>query len=235
MNKYRFLPFALALLALVGLVALQSAAEDKPTGDRGSEKGTTTKGMGTYTGKIVRVDADKHTIVLGDIQGRGGKGSGSGTSSGSGTGSGTGSDKAGSSDKATGSDKTASDTGDKGKTGNRTMTFSVSDKTRISLDGKEAKLSELKSGLYARVTTDRSGKGGSGGSGTTGDKSSGTSGTNNADDKSSGAAGAGRDTEKGGTGSSADRVRTATRVEAFTKAPTDTKSGTGSGTRGTDR
>jgi len=220
MNKYRFLPFALALLALVGLVALQSAAEDKPTGDRGSEKGTTTKGMGTYTGKIVRVDADKHTIVLGDIQGRGGKGSGSGTGSGT------------DSDKATGSDKTASDTGDKGKTGNRTMTFSVSDKTRISLDGKEAKLSELKSGLYARVTTDRSGKGGSG---TTGDKSSGTSGTNKADDKSSGAAGAGRDTEKGGTGSSADRVRTATRVEAFTKAPTDTKSGTGSGTRGTDR
>jgi len=232
MNKYRFLPFALAMLALVGFVAIQTAAEDKPGGERRTEdrtdKGTATKGMGVYTGKIVRVDADKHTIVLGDIRGHGGKGKGSGAGTGAGTGTGAG---AGTGTEKANADRTGADTGDKGKTGNRTMMFKVSDKTRISVDGKDGKMSDLRSGLYARVHTDRAGSGDKGGTGTSGDKTSGTAGTGR-DTEKGGTAGTGRDT---GTGGSADRVRMATRVEAFTKALNDTTTGTGKGTGGTDR
>jgi len=230
MNKYRFLPFALAMLALVGFVAAQTAAEDKPGADRRADdrgdKGTTTKGMGVYSGKIVRVDSTSHTIVLGDIKGRGGKGTGAGSGTGTGAGAGAG----------TGSDKTATDRGDtdKGKTGNRTMTFKASDKARITLDGKEGTFSDLKAGLYARVHTDRSGSAGSGGTGgTSGTEKSGA--TEKSGTKTGGDAGAARDTEKGGTGGTADRVRTATRIEAFTKAPTDTGTGAGRGTGGTNR
>jgi len=208
MTRYRFLPFALAMLALVGLAVIQTAAEDRPAGDRRaddrSDKGTTTKGMGVYSGKIVRVDADKHTIVLGDIQGRGGKGKGTGTGTGTGVGK-------------TGSDRTAADTGDKGKSGDRTMTFQASDKTRISLDGKDGKFSDLKAGLYARVHTDRSGTGSSGAAGKA--------------DTRSGSDAAGKDNPSGTTG----RTRTATRIEAFTKAPTGTGTGTEKRTGGTDR
>jgi len=203
------------MLALVGLAVIQTAAEDKPAGDRRaddrSDKGTTTttKGMGVYSGKIVRVDADKHTIVLGDIQGRGGKGTGTGTGTGTGAGK-------------TGSDRNAADTGDKAKAGDRTMTFQASDKTRISLDGKDGKFSDLKSGLYARVHTDRSGTGSSG---------TGGSGAAGKGDARTGSDTAGKDNSSGTTG----RTRTATRIEAFTKAPTVTGTDTAKQTGGTDR
>jgi len=214
MNKYRFLLFALAMLALVGFVTIQAAAEDKPGADRRADdrtdKSTTTKGMGVYSGKIVRVDSSSHTIVLGDIKGRGGKGTGSGTGAGAGAG--------------TGSDKAATDRGDKAKAGDRTMTFKASDKTRISLDGKEGTFSDLKAGLYARVHTERTGSSGTGGT-----EKSGA--TEKSGSKTAGS-GAARDTEKGGT---PDRVRNATRIEAFTKAPADTGTGAGKGTGTTDR
>jgi len=199
MTRYRFLPFALAMLVLTGFALIQTAAEDKPSGDRRADdradKGTTNKGMGVYSGKITRVDSDKNTIVLGDIR-RGGKGSGTGTDSGK-----------------TGSDSTA-DTGGKGKSGDRTMTFQVSDKARISLDGKDAKFADLRAGLYARVHTER--KSGSGGT-----EKSGTG---------AGEVKANRDADKGDASGSAGRTRTATRVEAFTKAPSGTEKGSGATT-----
>jgi len=205
MVKYR--------VGLAGMVALLAAciggavfADDKTGGDKsGGDK----SGAGTasarkyYTGKIASVDTDKRTLVLGDFIGGTGTGTGGTGTGGKGTGTGTG---------GTG---TGTGTGDKGTTGtgsNRKMTFTLSEKATITLDGKDATMRDLKAGLYARVHPDRKGTtGGSGDKSTTG--------------------GTGRDTgrDTGGTGT-AGQSMTTSKVEAFTKAPrgdstTDRKGG----------
>jgi len=205
MIRYRFL---LAALALVCLATVGTPAEDTPRKDDRGDKASTTKG--TYMGRIVRVDNDKRTLVLGEITERDGKRTGTG--SGTGTGTGTGTEKPGTG--TAGGDRTG-----KGTAADRTMTFTLNDKARISLDGKEATFRDLKMGLYARVHT---GSGTSGSTGGTKDKST-TGGT-------------AADRDKTGSGSTG-RMMTATRIEAFSKAParTGTGSGAGTGKRDTDR
>jgi len=100
------------------------------------------------------------------------------------------------------------------------MTFTVSDKARISLDGREATFKDLRMGLYARVHTDMAGAGTTGSTtGTAGSRDKGTSG--------SGTASGG---DRAGSGVSGGAAMTASRIEAFTKAPTGAGSGTGTGT-----
>jgi len=198
MIRYRFL---LAALALVCLATVGTLAEDtRRKDDRGDKSSTASRG--TYMGRIVRVDIDKRTLVLGEITERDGKR----ITTGSGTGTGSGTEKPGTG--TAGGDRTG-----KGTAADRTMTFTLNDKTRISLDGKEATIRNLKMGLYARVHTD-SGTSGTSGKATTG--------------------GTAADRDKTGS-SSTGRMMTATRIEAFTKAPARTGTGSGTGKRDTDR
>jgi len=177
MTKYRILPFGLAALALAWFAALGAVAEDKPAGDRtGSDrtgKGTNSNAH-VYKGKIVRVNADKGILVVGNIMHRGGKGKGTGAGTGAGTGTGAGKSEgagAGSSKgEGTGAGTAGSGTRDsdsgKGKVDGRTMTFMIT-KARISLDGKDATIRDLKQGLYVRVHADRAANGDNGKSGGT--------------------------------------------------------------------
>src|SRR4051794_1910849 len=84
MIRYRFL---LAALALVCLATVGTRAEDTPRKDDRGDKASTMKG--TYMGRIVRVDNDKRTLVLGEITERDGKRTGTGSGTGTGTGTGT--------------------------------------------------------------------------------------------------------------------------------------------------
>jgi len=219
MTTIRFLLAALALACLTSTGSLaQITKKNTGTGGAEAEKGTGDTGktgarMGVW-GRIVKVDTAKRTLVLGDVV-RAGTGKSTTGTGGSDKG-GTGGDKG---TGATGSDKSGTGTG-----GNKQVTFMVAESAKITLDGKEATLSDLKDGYFARVHMQKSGSAGKGGTGgsdkgaTGGDK--GKAGTGAADDK-------------GGTGAGDDRTRTAHRVEAFTKRPADFGTfGTGTGGKG---
>ena len=202
MNKYRCLSLRWPCWRSWASPSTRRAGDDRKAGS--SDKSSATKGMHTYNGKIVRVDADKHTLVLGHLTGRAARAP----------------ERARAREPAAGtgaaSDRADTGAGEKGKAGDRTMTFQVSDKARISLDGKEAKLSDLKAGLYARVSTSHRRAAGSG----SGPAPGGTS-------KASGDTGTRAGSDKTGSGGTAGGTHTATRVEAFTKAPTRHRHGHG--------
>jgi len=200
MARYRFLTAALVL----GWLAVLGTADDKRPGSRDDSREG--KGASAWMGRIARVDSDKHTITLEDVTRQG---SGDRTEK-----STTGSDKA-----TSGTSRT--DASDKGKS-DRTKTFTLNEKTKISLDGKEATFRDLRSGLYARVHADRSGsKSGTSDKGTSG----GTAGSD--------AARKDRDTTSGS--GSAGHSMMVSKVEAFTKAPSRTGTGTGDRSGGTSR
>jgi len=217
----------LAALALACLSYGGTNAQDKKDdAGKGGTGGTgSSLNQGVYTGKITRVDADKRTIELGDLMSQGGT-TGKGA-----TGKGvTGGDKGttGGDKGTTGGDKGGTGTigGDKGTGTNKKMMFTLDLNAKISLDGKEATFKDLKEGYWARVHTDRSGKGATGGTGGTtgGDKGTtgkgatgGNKGTTGGDKGTTGG-------DKGGTGTTGQNMK-ATRIEAFTKRPTDTGTG----------
>jgi len=226
----RLSSFFMALPAVFGLVFCAlltinaqdpSAQKDKGTGsDAQKDKGTgDQKGDRTFQGRIAKVDADKKTITLSDVRtGSGGTGTGgTGTDRDKGTGTdkdkGTGTDK----DKGTGTQKdkgTGSDAQKDKGTGSDTgksqqMMFTLADNTKVTLDGKEARLADLKEGYTARVTVGSQGSG----TGTGSDKGTGTD-----RDKNTGSdKGTGTDKDKSTTGQGANMR--ATRIEAFSKNP----------------
>jgi hypothetical protein len=197
---YRKMSVLVGVLAL-GLYLTGSALqaqENRANQRTGGASAIAAQGK-TWEGRISKLDSTKREITLSNVkqsQGLGGSKTGtSGTSGISGT-SGTGA--------RTGTD---SGTADKAKD---TMTFHVSATATITLDGKTATLSDLKSGQFARVSSRQSSTSGTGTSGT-----SGTSGTGG---------------KTGTSGSSAaGKTQEVDKVEAFTKEPASTggRSGTG--------
>jgi len=157
-----------AVFAMVFCALLTVNAEDNQK-DKGTGTGTgssTDKGSGrTIQGRITKVDMSKKEITLAEARtGTDSKDKGTGTGT---TDKGTSTDK-NTTDKGTGTDKNTTDKGtgtgtdknttDKG-TGSGTgsnsghsMTFRIVDSTKITVDGKEGKFTDLKEGQMARVT-----------------------------------------------------------------------------------
>ncbi|MBY0231490.1 MAG: hypothetical protein K2W96_19570 [Gemmataceae bacterium] len=176
MTKNRSLLLGLAALCCSAL--LGAWAEDKPGEERDKGKGGAAARGTAFMGRVAKVDADKMTIELRDAKPWRAGGAGGERDKGAGAAA----DKGRDSDKAGAGDRAGS------------MTFKVGDRATITLDGKEAKLADLKADAWARIHV-----GAAGGAG--GER-----------DKSSTAADKGREER-------ADRTMTATRVEAFTKDP----------------
>jgi len=172
--------FGLVFCALLTMSNAQDKGTQKDTGTQ-KDKGTgdTGKSGQAYQGRISKVDSDKKQITLSDARG------------GTGTGTDTGTDK-GTTDKGT-TDKGTTDKGHQ-------MVFIVGDATKITLDGKDATLRDLKEGLMARVTA----------------RAQGSSGTQKDKDRTGSGSG---DKDKGTTGQGQGQAMMADRVEAFTKAP----------------
>jgi hypothetical protein len=188
----RVLPLSLLVLGVgvfVGSAGVR--ADDRDKGSRGT-------GLGVFEGRIMSVNATKHHLVLGDAHlapVTGTKGTGTG-------------------DRGTGDRGTGDRTGDRGTgTGagarGTSMTFLLAENARVTLDGKQAELSDLKSGMRARVHTARG----------AGDKSTTGTGDRTGDRTS-------ERTTGDRTGAGAGRAMTADRIEAIS-------SGAGTGTRGT--
>jgi len=193
--------FGLVFCALLTMGNAQDKGNQKDTGTQ-KDKGTgdTGKSGQTFQGRISKVDSDKKQITLSDVRGGTGTGTGSGTTDKGTTDKGT-TDK-GTTDKGT-TDKGGSDKGtDTGK--GQQMVFSVGDATKITLDGKEATMRDLKEGLTARVTARAQGSGGA-------EKDRGT--------KDRTESGSGDNKDKGTTGQGQGHAMMADRIEAFTKAP----------------
>jgi len=232
--------FSLAALAVALFTTTGALAQDKSnTGKGGAAADKGTGGGDAHSsvwGKIVKVDTAKRTLVLGDVMRQGGKtttGGGTGKGTTGGTGKGT---TGGTGDKGTtGGTGGTGATGDKGTTGTGgsagNLTFTIAETAKVTLDGNESSLRELKEGYFARVQMERSGstgKGGTSGAGGTG----GTSGTGG----TAGNKGATGSDKGAGAGRDGDRMRTATKVEAYTKRPNDFgtfQGGTGTGKTGT--
>jgi hypothetical protein len=166
----------LGLVASACLAALVATAQDGGRKDAGTkDTGAATRdtvrsgtGMGIFTGRIARVDTDKRTIELTAASPAGGTGKAVGTEPG----------PDGRRDTSgSGKDAGRRDPKDAGKAvggvpERRTMTFQLSERARITVDGKEATFRDLKLNAYARVHTTVGGTGGkdkdAGGKGTGG-------------------------------------------------------------------
>ena len=207
---YRKVSMLVGVLAL-GLYLAGSglqAQENKTTQQRpGSATGGTsaTAQAHGWSGRIANIDSTKHEINLENVH-RWNPPNTTGTKT---TGTGTGA-ASGTSNPAA---RTGSGSATEGTSAKKTMTFKVSPTAKITLDGKTATLSQLKSGQYARVSSrPAESKTGSGTSGTvTGTTPSGTKGTPTGT----------------GSGAAGKTVHTVNWIEAFTKEPAST--GTRSG------
>jgi hypothetical protein len=209
----------LGLVASACLAVLVATAQDRG----GKEIGTKDTGAGTrdtgragaetgiFTGRITRVDTDKRSIELNDARPTAG---GTGKAVGTEPGPFGRRDTAGSAKDAARAD--TKDAGSKaigGVAAGRTMTFSLSERARITLDGKEATLRDVRLNAYARVYTTAAGT----------DKDAGRAGTRDT-------AGRTKDAGSKGTGAGVTATMTAERVEVFTRDPGTSGDRTG-GTR----
>jgi hypothetical protein len=111
----RVLSVGLVVLALVGFAFVPALVAD----DKGA------KDTPTFSGKISKVDATKHELILTDVKA-------TGTT-----------EKSATADKST--------TADKDKLAS--YTFDVAENAKITLDGKTCELKDLKEGTFARVWT----------------------------------------------------------------------------------
>jgi len=144
MSRYRYVPLALLAAAFLWAATL-SVAQERRADERG--KGADTRAK-TFTGRIIRVDADKGALVLGvgtDVdRDRGGR-PGSGTP-------GTGTPERGTLERAqkerpgSASEKAENDRG------TSMMTVKFGKDVRVSLDGKDATPKDIRVGLFGRVT-----------------------------------------------------------------------------------
>lgn len=171
MTKYRSLLLCAAGLCCAVLAAWAEDRDDKGTKDKGGASG---RGS-AFQGRVAKVDADKMTIELRDAKAWAAGG--------------------------TGGERDAKPARDKGRDADagRSMTFKVGDRATITLDGKEAKLSDIKADAWARVHA-----GGAGGTGR---------------DKGTDRDGKGTADKGGDSGTGAGGTLTATKVEVFTKDP----------------
>ena len=150
MSRYRYVPLALLAVGFLWAASL-GVAQERRTDERGKGTDSTRAAKGkTFTGRIVRVDADKGTLVLGvgtDVdrdRDRGGR-PGSGTP-------GTGTPERGTLDRAQKERPgAASEKGDDARRGSM-LTFKFGRDIRVSLDGKDATPKDIRAGLFARVT-----------------------------------------------------------------------------------
>lgn len=179
--QYRVMQRLLAVAAVALLAAVPAlVAQDRGAGDRPAGQGRDADRAGTahgnrFEGKIARVDAARHQIVLSDVH--------------------------------TGGDRNKSGTGDRTGAGaadrDANRTFDVAQNARITLDGKNAELRDLMTGMHVRVHvkaaagTEKSNTGG------TGSDKSGTGGTGS---------------DRGGAAAGAHRM-TVDRIEASSKGP----------------
>lgn len=194
----------LAFLAASVSFAEEKGKNEKGTGDRASAS--------TIQGKIMRVDPEKRTLVLGEVKrgaGIGGdKGTGGTTGTGGDKGTGTGDKGTGTGDKGTGGDKGSANQGQE-------LTLMVAENAQITLDGKKAELRDLRQNQFARVSLRQSDRGTGGDKGTTGKGTEGDKGTTG-----KGTEGNKSGAEKGtGAGNVGGRNMTVDRIDAFSKEP----------------
>jgi len=241
MSRYRYVPLALLAVGFLWAASL-GVAQERRTDERGKGTDSTRAAKGkTFTGRIVRVDADKGTLVLGvgtDVdrdRDRGGR-PGSGTP-------GTGTPERGTLDRAQKERPgAASEKGDDARRGSM-LTFKFGRDVRVSLDGKDATPKDIRAGLFARVTAragdadrTRPGTGTTPGGdrGKTGDRPG--TGTNPGDrGKAGDRPGTGTNPgDRAGAGAEG-RVMMAERIEVFTKAPPDRGGDRRGGDRGKEK
>lgn len=193
--RFRKVSMVVGVLAL-GLYLAGSglqAQENKTTQQRpGSTTGGTSATAHGWSGRIANVDSTKHEINLENVHRWNPSNTGTKTS--------------GSNPAATGQPpaRTGSGSAASGTNAKHSMTFKVATGAKITLDGKTATLSQLKSGQYARVSSDSAEH-------KTGSTTSGS------------ASGATKNPSSGtGSGAAGKTVHTVNRIEAFTKEPAST-------------
>ncbi len=184
---YRKMSMLVGVLALglylagSGLQAQEKQTQQRPGSTTGGTSATAAQGH-TWQGRISNVDSAKREITLNNVKRLHEPGTKTGTAPGT----------SGATTRPAPGSTTA------GTEAKGTMTFMVSPTAKITLDGKTATLSELKSGEYARVSSkhaeNKTGSSKSDTSGKSGTSGAGSSATNKAH-------------------------HTVDRVEAFTKEP----------------
>jgi len=233
--------FAVATLAggLAALALASTAVAERPQrgSDQSGRRGINAAGFRMVQGRIVSADAARREFVVrgmmmsspGNNQGGQGSREQTGTSDQGNTGRTTSDNNRGSADRGS-----SSGTG-RGSTGagqGKTFTFQLSPTARITLDGKQAQSSDLRSDLFVRVlarqgTSQANSDTGSGRNAQTG---TGRNANQNANQSSEGSnrlgGGSSANEGSGNSGTSGQGARmTAERVDAFTRAPTGFQNG----------
>jgi hypothetical protein len=203
--QYRVRVFVsvLTLLLFAGLMAAQNPQQtQRPQGTQGNQPNPNRGEM--FEGKIAGIDASKHEFTVSDVRHLPSAGTTTGTPGTTGRPANTGTDRPG----------VGRTDQEKGGAAHM-MTFRAANDARITLDGRSATFTDLKQGLFVRITSQPV-QGTAPGTTGTPNKGTGTSGT------------------QGTTGtqgpSAQGQIHTAERIDAFTKAPPGF--GTGTGTTG---